>query len=212
MPLRFVKSQKERDHLVYKGFRYYLRINGTEVNIWYCVQKRKHRCRAKVFTANNEVVRTKDEHNHTPDSAKIEVKNIISKINKAAETTSDHPQVIVASYTEGISESASVQLPAVRSLKRNIRKARNRANKSHHIPASLSDLIIPQMYRRTSNGDNFLLFDSGMTNDRILIFGTMQNVQHMQSSPEWFADGTFKVAPEMFNQVNNHQGRSYCKS
>ncbi|ODM87861.1 hypothetical protein Ocin01_18821 [Orchesella cincta] len=49
--------------------------------------------------------------------------------------------------------------------------------------------------------DNFLLYDSGASNKRILIFGTMKNLRHMENSTEWFSDGTFKVAPLLFDQL-----------
>lgn len=199
MSLEFVKSRKQKDHLVHKGFRFLIKKTGN-INTWRCVEHRRFKCSGKVFTADNKIIRVKDEHNHTPDSAKIEVKKIRARIRAAAQNTRDQPQVIIASCTEGISKSASVQLPSVRAMKRTIRKDRA-DSESFATPTSLADLKIPEVFRKTATGENFLLFDSGSSTDRILIFGTMKNVQHLLNSPDWFAEGTFKVAPEFFDQV-----------
>lgn len=142
------------------------------------------------------------EHNHTPDGAKIEVKKIQANIRTAAKTTNDHPKVIVAACTQGISASASTQLPSVRSIKRTIRKIRVKSKDSHPLPTSLATMEIPEVYRTTVKGENFLLHDSGNSDDRILIFATLKNLEPMQNSSEWFADGTFQVTPKFFDQVN----------
>lgn len=75
--------------------------------------------------------------------------------------------------------------------------------------ASLStaqELVIPQPYREiTINGDaeEFLLYDSmdRIQPGRILIFSTRQNLQLLSQSQEWFADGTFSTAPQLFQQL-----------
>jgi len=201
MPLEFVKSERGRDHLVHDGYRYIMHRKGDAKNVWYCVKQREEKCCGRLYTANNEVLQVNDNHNHAPDIAKIHALEIKSKIKVAAQTTSEHPQVILASCTEGIGGSVSAQLPLIRTLKRTIRRDRVRVNNSHPIPTSLLTLHIPHKYTRTATDENFLLFDSGPSTDRILIFGTSGSIRHMESSPQWFADGTFKVAPQLFDQV-----------
>ena len=111
MPLQFIKSQRNKDHLVHLGYRYRLKSEGEKENIWNCVEDRHHKCRGRVYTANNEVVRIFNEHNHTPDIAKIEAKQVSNNIILSAQTKSDPPNVIVASCTEGISKSAAAVAP-----------------------------------------------------------------------------------------------------
>ncbi|ODM87032.1 hypothetical protein Ocin01_19650 [Orchesella cincta] len=176
-------------------------MESASENIWYCIEQRHAKCKGRAYTAHNEVLRTNDEHNHTPDAAKIEVKTVRANIKFAAKTLSDPPQAIVASFTEKISSSAAAKLPALRTLKRSIRYDRVKAHNSHPIPTSLTTLQLPVKYQLTTKDENFLLFDSGPSNDRILIFGTMKNLQHMEHSSEWYADGTFKVAPLLFDQL-----------
>ena len=58
------------------------------------------------------------------------------------------------------------------------------------------------MYQLTENGDQFLLYDSGVGDpERILIFSSQQAIQFLSSSDHWFADGTFKVCPDIYFQV-----------
>jgi hypothetical protein len=56
--------------------------------------------------------------------------------------------------------------------------------------------------QQTSNGERFLIFDSGVDDlERIFIFGTVQALQLLANSEDWFGDGTFKVCPEVFFQL-----------
>ena len=49
---------------------------------------------------------------------------------------------------------------------------------------------------------NILIFDSGVGDqERIFIFGTQQELQLSGQSDDWYADGTFKVCPEIFYKV-----------
>lgn len=201
MPLQFALSSKGKEHLLHNGYRITLHRSGAKENFWCCAERRHGKCRGKAYTANNEVVRTSDHHNHAPDAAKNVAKVIRSKLKVAAETTSDSPQVVVASCTTGISLAASVKLPSVRTMKRMIRKDRTKSNNSHPIPISLLTLEIPDMYKLTMKSTSFLLFDSGKCTNRILLFGTVKNLQYLENSPDWYSDGTFKVAPQLFDQV-----------
>jgi hypothetical protein len=47
-----------------------------------------------------------------------------------------------------------------------------------------------------------LLYDSGIDSPaRILIFSTETNLRALTTTGHWFADGTFKTAPELFYQI-----------
>ena len=58
-------------------------------------------------------------------------------------------------------------------------------------PTSRSDLDLPEQITTLDNGENFLLFDSGNNMQRILMFGTQQNLDILERSENWFCDGTF---------------------
>jgi len=49
--------------------------------------------------------------------------------------------------------------------------------------------------------ENYLLDDSGPSENRILIFGRPRSLEILHFSKVWYCDGTFKVAPTLFAQV-----------
>ena len=61
---------------------------------------------------------------------------------------------------------------------------------------------LPQAYRTTTNGDPFLVYDGGVGDkQRIFIFASQDALQVSAESEHWYADGTFRVCPEMFSQL-----------
>ena len=66
---------------------------------------------------------------------------------------------------------------------------------------SLLELSIPSKYRITYSNEPFFLFDSDDGSDRIIIFSTLRNLQLLSNTSNWYADGTFKTAPPLFNQL-----------
>src|SRR5581483_1765232 len=54
---------------------------------------------------------------------------------------------------------------------------------------------------KISTGEDFLKWDSGVEDDRILLFGTDATLDCLQRSEHWFADGTFKLQPLIFDQL-----------
>ena len=104
---------------------------------------------------------------------------------------------------QNISDDAAVHLPIVGNLRRTIRSQRQTRN-HYPIPASREEIPeIPNEFRFLENGEEFLLYDSGAGDvvNRILMFGTHQNLQPLNNSEQWFVDGTFKVCPTLFFQL-----------
>ena len=98
-------------------------------------------------------------------------------------------------------QTAAARLPTVHHLRRDIRHVRKRANNSILVPLAAEDLVIPDQYKTTSDGQDFLLYDSCPIATRILNFGTRENLNLMERSPHWFLDGTLKTAPSIFFQL-----------
>ena len=69
-------------------------------------------------------------------------------------------------------------------------------------PSSLAQLALPAEYQQTAKGEQFFLYDSEATDpQRFLIIGTQRNLEMLQASHYWMADGTFKTTPSLFAQV-----------
>ena len=86
-------------------------------------------------------------------------------------------------------------------IRRSIRRYKQAIQAPHPIPRNLHEMVIPDEYKTTCKGENFLLYDSGLSENRILLFSTEKNMQLLQASSDWFCDGTFKVVPELFYQL-----------
>ena len=116
--------------------------------------------------------------------------------------THDTTLQILTAELRNISDDATVHLPIVGNLRRTIRSQRQTRN-HYPIPASREEIPkIPNEFRFLENGEEFLQYDSGADDvNRILIFGTYQNLQLLNNSEQWFVDGTFKVCPTLFFQL-----------
>lgn len=68
-------------------------------------------------------------------------------------------------------------------------------------------LVLPEEFKKTNDGDQFLLYDSfeddlyNLDCGRILVFGTKDNLRVLSKTDIWFLDGTFKVVPTIFFQL-----------
>lgn len=202
MEIEFIKSVRGKDHLVFNGYRY-IRERETKAGkiTWNCIDRRHHKCTARLHTLQNNVVKSVNEHNHVADASKLCAQKVLLKIIHQAETTTDSPQSIVAAASENLEPSVSAQLPSPSSMKRNIQRHRNIIQAAPALPNSRQDLVIPAEYKLASNGSNFLLYDSGPEPGRIIVFGTEENLKFLERSRDWFLDGTFKASPEIFEQV-----------
>ena len=74
--------------------------------------------------------------------------------------------------------------------------------------------VLCQEYQLTTNGDQFLVFDSGIGDpERIFIFASNLGLQFLYECDHWYADVTFKVCPEVFYQVytfhSQQRGRTF---
>ncbi|CAN8026069.1 unnamed protein product [Ixodes persulcatus] len=69
-------------------------------------------------------------------------------------------------------------------------------------PRASSDTVLTTGFVRLADGQQFLLFDGGSGDpDRLIMLGTRGNLTTLQSSPHWFADGTFKIAPCIYYKL-----------
>lgn len=93
-------------------------------------------------------------------------------------------------------------MPAVRNIRRSIRRVRQAQLDHTPLPRDKQTLVIPDKYQRLPDNEQFLLFDSGVGDDeRLLIFATPTGLNTLSASSHWFVDGTFKVVPQIFFQI-----------
>ena len=111
----------------------------------------------------------------------------------------DAPQRILS---DGLANAAAaaVNLSRIEHVRRTIRRYREG---DPAVPQNRADVpVIQNEFQSTSNGDRFLLYDSGVGDaNRIIIFATDECLDLHKQSDHWFADGTFSVSPAIFFQV-----------
>ena len=61
--------------------------------------------------------------------------------------------------------------------------------------------------QKTLNRLEFLVRDTTVENERVLIFSTFDNIAYLAQSPFWIMDGTFKTVPTIFTQLYTIHGR-----
>lgn len=73
-------------------------------------------------------------------------------------------------------------------------------------PATLSNLVISEIYQTMHCQDLFLQHNSGPGPDRLLILTTKDNLEFLCNCDPWLANGTFKEVPRLFQQVYTIHG------
>ncbi|XP_059169402.1 uncharacterized protein LOC131951125 [Physella acuta] len=123
-------------------------------------------------------------------------------MKQLAEETEATPQQIITQSITTITEDAKAKLPSIPHIRRNIRRQRQTLKHPLSDPRNVDDIIIPEQYTMTQDGQQFLLFDSGAkSKGRMFLFGTKDNLRLLEVNQHWFMDGTFKTAPALFSQL-----------
>ena len=183
----------------------YVRQKDLANNVvsWECVQRRKKACKDHVKIQNDTIIDRVNDHTHAPDQTKVEVAEVRATMKRRAETTLDAPHRIISEGLAHAPPAVAVNIPRIENIRRTVRRYRagnaglpaNPQNRAG-VPA------IPNNFAVTTNGDRFLLFDSGVGDaNRIIMFATDQALDLLRQSDHWFGDGTFSVSPAIFFQV-----------
>lgn len=178
---------------------------GSNKRIWVCQQRRQRGCKVRLHTSPimntlslNSVIGV---HSHEPDPAKVEVKKAIRKIQHEASTSTATPAQILANHLPSLSPAAFGKLPRSDHIKRGIRNVRCKTSGSLVVPHRREDINLPTAFTMTKSNNKFLLFDSGPSPDRIMMFATAENLEFLKNADVMLIDGTFKSSPVLFAQL-----------
>ena len=203
--MEFIKSSRGKDRLVLDGYLYVKQKDlANGVVSFECEERRnKASCKAKVkvHMQQSEVVGRLHSHTHAPSQAKIIAEKTVQKVKKRAIETEETPQVILSEACSTIDEETGATLPPIHHLRRNIRRHRQHLSLSRPLPLNTRELVLTDEQTKTQDGQDFLLFDSGPVEKRILIFGTKKNLEYLSQTSHWSLDGTFKTVPTIFSQL-----------
>jgi hypothetical protein len=196
----------------FNGHLYQFQVDGPAKKMWRCV-KRSDGCTGRLHTDTDitEAFET-GVHNHVADQSLCDVKEVLSNIKLAAKSTQDSPSAVISAHVANVASASLAELPSLNLIKRTVQRARAGTYKSLGNPNHRKEIELPDDLVKTSKAENFLLYDSGKINDRFMVFSTVNNLQFLEYSDNWYCDGTFKVCPSLFEQlfiIHGLRGSSY---
>jgi hypothetical protein len=198
-----VSSRKGKPMISKQGYLFQFAKDGMEKKIWMCDQRLKLKCPVRLHTSDNltnpRVLSELGTHN--PNAIACEIKKAMGNIRMDSATPTLPPAIIIANNVRGMSSAAQGLFPLIQNVKRGIHYVRSASIGAIAIPHRREEINLPEVYTVTSAGKPFLLFDSGPSADRIMIFSIKDNLKFLQYSNTWFADRTFKSCPTLFNQL-----------
>lgn len=203
--MEFTETERGKPKIIKDGYIYTFKKElASGLRTFECVLRRKEsQCHAFIrVDENDDFVEQVNEHTHAPSPTEAKVSKLKVSMKRRALTTVDNPHQILTRELRNVTDDVAANLPSMETLRRNIRKARENGDQPPN-PISREDIpVLPQAYSQTTVNERFLIYDSGVGDEnRIFIFASDIGVQLLGESEHWYADGTFKVCPEIFFQL-----------
>ncbi|KRX69365.1 hypothetical protein T06_10207 [Trichinella sp. T6] len=203
--LRFVTNRGGSTSLVSQGRTYKLRYTNKQRKHWVC-SKGREGCKGVIWTNLDVtyVITQKDHIESCPVDEhlayKMEKKAVLKK--RSAEETKS----ILAIYDE-VSVASAVPStfgyfpPSRRIIFKRVKSTMysHRSKRYLKLPEHRRDQQIPDAFRTTMAGEDFLLWQSASSH--ILVLATGSNIRLMATRRTWALDGTFKIVPQWYQQL-----------
>ncbi|KRZ00056.1 hypothetical protein T11_8057, partial [Trichinella zimbabwensis] len=201
--VQFTLSQRGKRKVVFEGYSYVFDRATDAKELWRCEER--GRCKARLHTVGDSVVRKVGSHCHELSAARAEAAVVVTRVKRRAQETMEMTAQVINQCTTSLSQAAQGALLTLRALKQMLRRRRNKLGTPLAAPTSLETLIIPEEFTTYAphHGElvSFLLADSGPSPQRILIFGSQRKLAILRESRTWYVDGTFQSAPPLFCQI-----------
>ncbi|KII66875.1 hypothetical protein RF11_08087 [Thelohanellus kitauei] len=186
--------------LLYNGFLYHKERSNAQKTVWRCCLYDKISCPARCHVLNDSVLLEIQKHKHAPNPINIEMKKIYNNVKNIARNTQISTHAVISRGTLSISQAAQGSLPSLQTIKKYVQRIRNRDSSILPNPQTLSQLIIPDIYKVSLSGEVFLIHDNNSPR-RTLVFASVRFIDALKNSDFWHCDGTFKVVPSIFTQL-----------
>ncbi|KAJ4438628.1 hypothetical protein ANN_14575 [Periplaneta americana] len=185
--IRFTKSERDSDKLIYLGYMYTrLRENKNGV-VWRCdmrggcMQQSRYQKMEAVPSKNclNTIILQTGE-----GLRQRNVENMEARAGTSREPTS----VIIQNELQRIASEANVNLPKKPSIKKTVRRARKL-----HLPPEPRNIgelnVTADRYTKTIQGERWLLYFEPEDNVNVIIFATNSHLNKLLRSHFWIMDG-----------------------
>ena len=214
--IQFVETIRGSRKLIHGGYSYVRDRGNFEMTQWKCAyskativnDKRKYiYCPGRCHLYNDRDIRIVTEHSslfHLPDPVESECLVVNNKIKEMAKLTADKPRSIIKKAQVNLTDEAAARMKRYPAQVQMMNRIRSTAATYGPNPISISDIIVPIPLSITYNKEPFVWKDSGYGDkDRIIIFTTENNIKLLINNKNWFGDGTFEVAPLIYQQMYN---------
>ena len=182
--------------------------NRNHSYYWYCEKRDTLQCKGRattLLTEDQHHLIKASEHNHAAEASRVNVIKRVNLLKERSQQTTDNPVQVIQNVVAGTSQEVYPYLPSRNALRQTIKRVRHIDLPTE--PQSLENLIIPENMQKTLDGSDFLVRDSTIGDERVLIFTTSTNVNYLAQSHFWIMDGTFKTVPTIFKQLYTIHGR-----
>lgn len=131
----------------------------------------------------------------------------IDNLKKAAISKSNvsRKAIVSSEYRKAEHLLSMTTVPTSKSLLELV--TRKRKKESSFGFSSLQQLEIPRELQMFTTSEYFMLYDSGPSADRVIVFGSRRCAEIMEKSEHLFIDGTFDAAPSLFYQMVSIHGK-----
>lgn len=176
---------------------------------------RSTKCRARLIKPidvdDSRHFKIKKSHSHAPDSRALGKKKVTHKLKELAKTTHMGGRQIVSTAMSNVKSSVAAIMPSSTQLRQTVNRFRMDPNAPKN-PKNLSELVFSEKFSKTiDSGKDFILYDRHEEddNERLIIFGTEDNLAFLVRCTGLFMDGTFGIVPPLFYQLYTIHGTSY---
>ncbi|KII65975.1 hypothetical protein RF11_15196 [Thelohanellus kitauei] len=180
-------SKRGKSTAIYRNFEYWnYRTDLRGITTWRCCKREQDVCRATLRTNGDRVVSQDLEHTHFGNGSKALARRAVGQMKERISEEIATPSSVQASVMVTLDDHVLVALPKRSTLNQTLRRSRISNNLIY--PPLPHDLTfdIPDVFR------DFILFDSGPGNDRIILMGDLELLDGLSRATVWLADGTFK--------------------
>ncbi|CAF2617287.1 unnamed protein product [Rotaria sp. Silwood2] len=165
--------------------------------MWRCY---KNNCAGRVCFDGTQYVKVTD-HIHAPTPEEIISIQFKSKIADIAVTSHYPPRRVINEALLTISKDDGAAVPNYTSSQRTIERKRKKKDIPLPRPKSFNEIRISDELKATNGGSRFLLYDNEDSVHRIIILSSDDDLDRLSNSEHWHSDGTFKIAPQLFEQL-----------
>lgn len=140
-----------------------------------------------------------DKHNHPPNHEVIKVREVVHSMREKAKESTDAICTIYRRCTATLATdpSAAAIMPSLQSVDSALYRQRHRLMPP--LPQQRTDLKIPDMFKTTTAGEDFVLYQSD--NSDVVIFCTVSNLKQLCNVKLVAIDGTFDASPLLYSQL-----------